>query len=112
LITVDKKEPLKNVLGMMKANDFSQIPVIEDGRIVGSVTETLVFNKIISEPSLKDQPVGSIMQPAFPFVDISTPIDDLAAMLKSETDALLVKDFKQGTTFIITRYDVLDVLAQ
>jgi predicted transcriptional regulator len=59
---------------------------------------------------LKNQPIENIIQPAFPFVDISASIDELADMLKADNDAVLVKDFKQGDTFIITRYDILNAL--
>jgi predicted transcriptional regulator len=51
------------------------------------------------------------MQPAFPFVDISTGIDALAGMLTPDTPAVLVKDFKSDQTFIITRWDVMQALS-
>jgi predicted transcriptional regulator len=50
------------------------------------------------------------MQPVFPFVDISTPVDLLATMLSPEHPAVLVRDFKTDKTFIITRSDVIRVL--
>ena len=56
------------------------------------------------------QPVESIMQPAFPFVDISTPVDLLSTMITPENPAVLVRDFKTDKTFIITRSDVIRVL--
>ena len=34
------------------------------------------------------------MQPAFPFVDISTGIDALATMITPDNPAVLVRDFK------------------
>jgi predicted transcriptional regulator len=50
------------------------------------------------------------MQPAFPFVDISTGIDALAQMITPENPAVLVRDFKSDETFIITRSDVMQAL--
>ncbi len=61
-------------------------------------------------PAIKQQPVETIMQPAFPFVDISTPVELLATMLTPESPAVLVRDFKTDKTFIITRSDVIRVL--
>ena len=58
----------------------------------------------------KTQPVESIMQPAFPFVDISTPVDLLSTMITPQNPAVLVRDFKTDKTFIITRSDVIRVL--
>ena len=51
------------------------------------------------------------MQPAFPFVDISTPVDPLATMITPRTPAVLVRDFKTDETFIITRSDMIRVMA-
>ena len=56
------------------------------------------------------QPVESIMQPAFPFVDISTPVDLLSTMITPAMPAVLVRDFKTDKTFIITRSDIIRVL--
>jgi predicted transcriptional regulator len=50
------------------------------------------------------------MQPAFPFVDASTPVQFLSPMITPENPALLVRDFKTDKTFIITRSDIIRVL--
>jgi cystathionine beta-synthase len=63
----------------------------------------------VRNPDVKREAVESIMQPAFPFVDISTPVD-LLTMITRENRAVLVRDFKTDTTYIITRSDVLRVL--
>ncbi len=51
------------------------------------------------------------MQPAFPFVDASTPVMSLATMITAENPAVLVRDFTTEKTFIITRSDVIRALA-
>lgn len=110
LLTIEKSVTIKEALRRMNEHDFSQVPVTDEGRIVGSINENTIYKSIVDNPDIKNQPVETIMQQAFPFVDISTSIDELAAMLKNENDAVLVKDFKQGDTFIITRYDIMNVL--
>ena len=95
----------------MTEHDYSQIPVTDDGRIVGSISETRLYAAIVKQPGHQDQGRStSIMQPAFPFVDISTGIDALATMITPETPAVLVRDFKSEDTFIITRWDVMIAL--
>ena len=59
---------------------------------------------------MRQQSVSTIMQPAFPFVDISTPIELLSTMITLDNPAVLVRDFKSEKTFIITRSDVIGVL--
>ena len=77
--------------------------LVADGRIVSA-------EELLRNPEVKSQPIESIMQPAFPFVDISTPVDVLAAMITPQNPAVLVRDFKSDKTFIITRSDVIRVL--
>ena len=107
LVTVEADRSIHETVELMSKNDFSQIPVTKQGRIVGSISERHLFQKVTKNPELKNQPVESIMQQAFPFVDVSTPIDSLSGMITSDIHAVLVKDFKTDNTFIITRHVIL-----
>ncbi len=69
-----------------------------------------LYNELVRNPSVRSQPVDSIMQPAFPFADVSTPVDLLSTMLTPQNPAVLVRDFKTDKTFIITRSDLIRVL--
>ena len=95
---------------LMSDHDVSQIPVTDGGRVVGAISEARLFAAIVRDPKVRDSEVGAIMEPAFPFVDISTSVDALAAMLTPENPAVLVRDFKTDATFIITRSDVIAAL--
>jgi cystathionine beta-synthase len=94
----------------MSEHDFSQISITRDGRVIGSLNESHLYDEFLKNPDIKAQPVESIMQPAFPFVDISTPVDLLSTMITPQNPAVLVRDFKTQKTFIITRTDVIRVL--
>ena len=111
LITVDSNEPISEALKLITSNSISQLPVINGGRIVGSVNENLVFSKILENHEITSQPVSSIMVEALPFVDSSTPLEVLSGMISSADDAVLVKDFKQDKNYIITRFDIVQALA-
>lgn len=110
LVTIEANETVANAIKLMQQNDFSQIPVTKDKRIVGSISDAHIFNLMIKDPCVKEQKVESIMQHAFPFVDISTPIESLSTMITSENPAVLVKDFKVDKTFIITKHDIMKAL--
>jgi cystathionine beta-synthase len=94
----------------MAEHDFSQISITRDKRLVGSLNEAHLFAELVKNPAVKNDPVEEIMQPAFPFVDISTPVELLSTMISPENPAVLVRDFKTEKTFIITRSDVIRVL--
>jgi predicted transcriptional regulator len=50
------------------------------------------------------------VQPAFPFADVSTPVELLSKMITPENPAVLVRDVQTDKTFIITRSDIIRVL--
>ena len=110
LCAVEFSEPVENAVRVMAEHDFSQISVTRDNRLIGSLNETQLYTQLVKNPGVKTKPVESIMQPAFPFVDISTPVDLLSPMITPESPAVLVRDFKTDKTFIITRSDLIRVL--
>jgi cystathionine beta-synthase len=111
LVTLECRDSVARAVQVMTDNDYSQIPVTDGGRIVGAVDEATLYAEIVKHPDVKTRPIDTIMQPAFPFVDISTGIDALATMLTPASPAVLVRDFKTQETFIITRWDVMQALS-
>jgi cystathionine beta-synthase len=111
LITVESSKTINDAIKLMGSKDISQIPVTHDKRIVGSISEAHLFDVVKKNPDVRNQPLKSIMQPAFPFADITTPVDSLTQMITNENPAVLVKDFKTDQTYIITRFDIINALA-
>ena len=107
LCSIEADQPVEAAVRLMRQHDFSQISITRDRRLVGSLNETHLFEALVRNPDFMNEPVESIMEPAFPFVDISTNVDLLATMITPANPAVLVRDFKTDKTFIITRSDVL-----
>ena len=110
LRAIESNEPVEHAVRLMSEHDFSQISITRNKRLVGSLNEARLYTELLRNPDVKREPVETIMQPAFPFADISTPVDLLSTMITSENPAVLVRDFKTDKTFIITRSDVIRVL--
>jgi len=110
LLALEANETVEAAVRLMAQHDFSQISITHDKRLVGSLNESHLYAELVRDPDIKGHPVEAIMQPAFPFVDISTPVELLATMITSVNPAVLVRDFKTEKTFIITRSDVIRVL--
>jgi cystathionine beta-synthase len=110
LCSLESEEPVEHAVRLMSEHDFSQISITRDNRLVGSLNETQLYNALVRDAKVKAQPVETIMQPAFPFVDVSTPVDLLSTMITPQSPAVLVRDFKTDKTFIITRSDLIRVL--
>jgi cystathionine beta-synthase len=110
LYAVECSRPIEEAVRIMSDHDFSQISITNQGRVVGSLNEAHLYDQFVRDPDLKKKPVEAIMQPAFPFVDISTPVELLSTMISLTNPAVLVRDFKTDKTFIITRSDIIRVL--
>jgi cystathionine beta-synthase len=110
LCSIECTEPVEHAVTLMSEHDFSQISITRDKRLVGSLNEAHLYAELLRNTSVKRNPVESIMQPAFPFVDVSTPVELLSTMITLHNPAVLVRDFKTEKTFIITRSDMIRVL--
>jgi cystathionine beta-synthase len=110
LYAVEAARPVEEAIRVMSEHDFSQISITRNGRVIGSLNESHLYHEFIKDPDVKRKPVETIMQPAFPFVDISTPVGLLSTMITPENPAVLVRDFKTEKNFIITRSDIIRVL--
>jgi cystathionine beta-synthase len=110
LYAVEAAQPVEEALRLMSEHDFSQISVTRDGRVVGSLNESHLYNEFVRDQEIRRKPVEAIMQPVFAFADISTPVVLLSTMITPENPAVLVRDFKTEKTFIITKSDIIRVL--
>jgi cystathionine beta-synthase len=110
LFALEAARPVEEAIRIMSDHDFSQISITRNGRVVGSLNESHLYHEFVRNPDVKREPVEAIMQPAFPFVDISTPVELLSTMITPDNPAVLVRDFKTEKNFIITRSDIIRVL--
>jgi len=107
LVTVDCEQTIGAAIKLMNTEGISQIPVSDSKhQIVGSLVDARVLKKLIEDPSLKDQPVKEVMDPAFPFVAMDNTIDALSSLINKQNQALLVRD-DHNKVHIITQHDLL-----
>ena len=109
VVQVAPAAQVRQALNLMSTFDVSQIPVIEDGRCIGALTEHALMSRALEQPTLLDRPVREVMEEPFPVVDGTLTIDRLAPMLTRESPAALVEE--GGVLIgIVSRYDVLRVM--
>ena len=107
-ITVGPTDVLTTAHNRLRNAGFSQLPVMEDGRLVGVVTEDAIIQYTFGKPELMTAPVGDAMQTAFIRLEKETSINNLVAMLSVQPYAAVLDD---GAFFgLITRADVLNYL--
>ncbi|HSK11970.1 MAG TPA: pyridoxal-phosphate dependent enzyme [Phnomibacter sp.] len=106
LITIGPEETVADAVALMEKYDIENIPVKQDGKIVGAVSQQGLFNKIFTNPDIKNTPVESALEPPYPVVDYNTPIDRLRMAINKDNGAVLAQD-DAGNYHIVTKYDVI-----
>lgn len=108
--SLSKETSVQEALSIIKAKDISQLPVEENGEIIGSITESAVLEYILDSPMKNStQPVSEIMGPAFPWVELDTPLKALNKVISKTVPAVLAKD-SAGNRCIVTQYDIIQAL--
>ena len=108
LVTVAPTAPLSNAASLMKTHDITQIPVIEGGKVVGSIDDQCILNCMLDNPN-SNTLIGEVMSEAYPVVDITTSIEDVARMVKEGHRAVLVQ--LEGGYHIITKQDIITAMS-
>ncbi|MBU0697225.1 MAG: pyridoxal-phosphate dependent enzyme [Bacteroidetes bacterium] len=110
MVTIDSEKTVLEAINTMKSLNISQIPVMQQGMVVGRVTESEILNALLENPSIKSSKVASIQSASFPFVDLNASIDKISGLINKENSAVLVEDEK-GRIEIITQYDIIDAIS-
>lgn len=110
MVTIDSAKTVLEAINTMKSLNISQIPVTQQGMVVGRITESDVLIALLENPAVKSAKVESIQTASFPFVDLNTSIDKISGLINKENSAVLVED-ASGKIEIITQYDIIDAIS-
>ncbi len=107
-ITVGPSDVLTTAHNRLRNAGISQLPVMEDGKLIGVLTEDAIIQFAFGKPELMNALVNDAMQTAFIRLDMETSINNLVAMLHVQPYAAVV----DGDDFLglITRSDILNHL--
>lgn len=111
LLAVSRADTLRRALDVMAQHGVSQLPVMdEDGAPIGSIEEGIATARVLGQPDIIGAPVSEVMQPPFPVVESTAPVQSAVALLKDHA-AVLVRRGGQ-VAGILSRYDLLEHLAK
>lgn len=109
VITIEASEIVRNAVDLMKKYAISQLPVLKDERVVGSIQESTLINRLSRSRNadrLFSSSVYNIMDSPFATVEPDTNIDVVVNLLSKGNPAVLVMDLRR-IVGIITKIDVL-----
>ena len=107
LVSVTSTDTVADALEKMDDLGLTQIPVLDEGRAIGSLRENRVLAKVVRNRELLTSPVSEVMEGSFPIVDVDASSSDVTKKLQT-SPAVLVEEYGR-ITGIITRHDVLDL---
>ncbi|MCP4299287.1 MAG: pyridoxal-phosphate dependent enzyme [Gammaproteobacteria bacterium] len=107
-ITVGPTDVLTTAHNRLRNAGFSQLPVMDEGELVGVVTEDAIIQFVYGKPELMNSAVEEAMESAFIKLDRTESLNNLVAMLRVQPYAAIM----DGVEFVglITRSDVLNYL--
>jgi len=107
-ITVGPGDVLTTAHNRLRNAGFSQLPVMDQGQLVGVVTEETIIQHVYGHPELMNAPVADAMQTAFIKLEKGASVNNLVSMLQVQPYAAVL----DGDEFLglITRSDVLNYL--
>jgi cystathionine beta-synthase len=107
LVWVAPQDKLADALAKMNELGLTQLPVLEDGKPVGSVRENRALSQVVKNRDLLEASVSEVMEASFPTVDVDASSNEVTRRLQS-SPAVLVEEYGR-IVGIITRHDVLDL---
>ncbi len=109
VIVVETKDSVRRAVELMEKHGISQMPVLESGRVAGSVQESTLMRRILQSRELEkafNSTLVNVMEDSFPIVSSNADMDEILGFLAHEQPAVLVTD-KGQITGIITKIDVI-----
>jgi cystathionine beta-synthase len=112
VVSIRPSDTLLSAYNRLRQADVSQLPVIEDGRLVGILDESDILKGVENEELAREarfkQLVDSVMTTSPQTLQVSEPIDSLLPIFEREEVALIM----DGSDFVgvITRVDLINHL--
>jgi cystathionine beta-synthase len=107
-VTIGPDEPLANAYTRMKLYDVSQLPVVEDDRLLGIIDESDLLLAVAESSRRFRDPVRNAMVTELTEIDVHEPVTALMPIFDRDYVAIV----KDGERFLglITRVDLLHYL--
>jgi cystathionine beta-synthase len=105
LVSITLGMTVGDAVNLMRDHDVSQVPVMESGSVVGSMSESRILDILVADPQARTKPVAEYMERPFPILGEEATLADLAQRMDRETPAILVKQL--GGFDIITKSDLI-----
>lgn len=111
VVGIQKMTSISDAIDVMRRNGFSQLPIMDGERSIGSISEGTLLDHMLALKKNESQAkiVSEIMDEPFPQVGEDAPVSLLTNLLKFYPAVLVQR--KGGLVGIVTKADLLGILA-
>lgn len=113
LISVDPKTSVSEAIGILKMNGVSQVPVLEEGQIIGILTETALLEQALKRGG-QDGSIRELVQMDFCTIESAEEVAVLTDLFRRYKVAFVVtsEGARHQVHDIITKIDLIDYIAE
>jgi predicted transcriptional regulator len=113
VVSVRLRQTVRQVVGLLQARGYKQLPVLEGNRSVGSVSERGISRRIMetNEPeAVLRRRVGAVLDDALPTVPEDLHVEGVVVLLQHAQAVLTTR--RGRVTGIITNADLLKMISR
>ena len=110
VISLDLNDKLGRATALFKEHGISQMPVLDDGKLAGILTESDVLHHLVSGRSNKDTIVAEVMERKVSTVGVQASSGELPRIFERGEVAIVVDD-QRTVLGILTKMDLIEMLA-
>ena len=107
LIAVTPDQTVESAIQMLRGNGISQLPVIEDGKVVGAIREITVARTLHEGKDTRQVRVHEMMARPLPQLDEKVDLDEVYRLLMSGNSGVVALR-KSEIVAIVTRIDLVN----
>ncbi len=105
------KETMGNVVGIMKENSISQLPVLDQGRLLGLVTEFALLDHMVQGRARPEEPIAPLVtNQQMEVVSPDANLEVLAEVFSRGNIAVVLDE--ETVSGIVTKIDLISYLAE
>ena len=108
VVTIDAEAGVSAAVALMREHNISQLPVTEEGKVTGSVQETVLMNRIFEDSTCLSQQVRQVMSESLPTISADTKVASVYQLLLEGRPAVVVVDEGNAPKGILTKIDLID----
>lgn len=108
LLSVEADEPVLIAIDKMRKHNIDQLPVFENGKPVGTITDARLFDAILEDAEVRHQKSRVVMGPSLPVLKLDATLEEVAKRLGNGSPAILVE--QPNGYGILTKQDIIGKL--